>query len=204
MIAAFFLATAACTSPKKDAKNNAFSAAEEEAETIESEMPQEADSQDKQTTFTYGSHAYTMTGTLNAEAYDEKATGMVTFTNIPADYDEFEAVYTKFLGKTPHGAAAMMPMRKLTPWIPAIAVLSNECQFSNVHTQHQIRTVETCSVQRPLPATLSACSCAKRYLSRQRLYPTETLHRGDESQCQQASRTTNHRCWPCGLSLCHG
>ena len=80
MIAAFCLATAACTSPKKDAKNNAFSAAEEEAETIESEMPEEADSQDKQTTFTYGSHAYTMTGTLNAEAYDEKATGMVTFT----------------------------------------------------------------------------------------------------------------------------
>ena len=110
MIAAFCLATAACTSPKKDAKNNAFSATEEEAETIESEIPQEADSQDKQTTFTYGSHAYTMTGTLNAEAYDEKATGMVTFTNIPADYDEFEAVYTKFLGKTPHGAAAMMPM----------------------------------------------------------------------------------------------
>ncbi len=70
---------------------------------------QAADGQD-QTTFTYGSHTYTMVGTLNAEAYDAKATGIVTFTNIPADYAEFEAVYTQFLGKTPHGAAAMMPM----------------------------------------------------------------------------------------------
>ena len=69
-----------------------------------------ADAQGKQMTFTYGSHTYTMTGTLNAEAYDAKATGTVTFTNIPADYTEFEAVYTQFLGTTPHGAAAMMPM----------------------------------------------------------------------------------------------
>ena len=64
----------------------------------------------KQTTFTYGSHTYTMEGTLTAEAYDANATGTVTFTHIPADYAEFEAVYTQFLGKTPHGAAAMMPM----------------------------------------------------------------------------------------------
>ena len=69
-----------------------------------------ADAQDKQMTFTYGSHTYTMMGTLNAEAYDAKATGVVTFTHIPTDYAEFEAVYTQFLGKTPNGAAAMMPM----------------------------------------------------------------------------------------------
>jgi hypothetical protein len=69
-----------------------------------------ADAQDKQMTFTFGSHTYTMKGTLSAEAYDAKATGTVTFTNIPVDYTEFEAVYTQFLGKTPHGAAAMMPM----------------------------------------------------------------------------------------------
>lgn len=66
--------------------------------------------QDKQATFTYGSHTYTMIGTLNAEAYNAKATGKVTFTHFPTDYEEFEAVYTQFLGKTPHGAAAMMPM----------------------------------------------------------------------------------------------
>lgn len=35
---------------------------------------------------------------------------MVTFTNIPSDFAEFQAVYTSFLGKTPHGTAAMMPM----------------------------------------------------------------------------------------------
>lgn len=69
-----------------------------------------ADAQDKQTTFTYGTHTYTMVGTLNAETYDGNATGMVTFTHIPADFAEFEAVYTQFLGMTPHGAAAMMPM----------------------------------------------------------------------------------------------
>ena len=71
---------------------------------------QSADAQSKTTTFKYGSHTYTMKGTLNADAYDAKATGEVTFTNIPSDYAEFEAVYTQFLGKTPHGAAAMMPM----------------------------------------------------------------------------------------------
>lgn len=71
---------------------------------------QPADAQEKLTTFSYGSHTYTMEGTLTADAYDAKATGKVTFTNIPADYAEFEAVYTQFLGKTPHGAAAMMPM----------------------------------------------------------------------------------------------
>ena len=73
-------------------------------------LGQTADAQDKQMTFTYGSHTYTMSGTLNAETYNANATGKVTFTNIPADYTEFEAVYTQFLGKTPHGAAAMMPM----------------------------------------------------------------------------------------------
>lgn len=69
-----------------------------------------ADAQEKQAIFTYQSHTYTMKGTLNADAYNANATGMVTFTHIPTDYAEFEAVYTQFLGKTPHGAAAMMPM----------------------------------------------------------------------------------------------
>ena len=63
-----------------------------------------------QTSWSYGSHVYTMKGTLTAEAYDKNATGVVTFTNVPSDYEEFEALYTQFLGKTPHGTAAMMPM----------------------------------------------------------------------------------------------
>jgi len=61
-------------------------------------------------TWRYGSHTYTMKGNLTAEAYNPSATGVVTFTNVPADYNEFEALYKEFLGKTPHGTAAMMTM----------------------------------------------------------------------------------------------
>ena len=62
-----------------------------------------------QQTLTYGSHVYTMKGNLSMDKYNAKATGEVTFTNVPADFDEFEAVY-HFLGETPYGVAAMMPM----------------------------------------------------------------------------------------------
>ena len=62
-----------------------------------------------QTTWTYGDHTYTMKGNLTAEKYNGAATGVVTFTNIPSDYEEFEALYTQFLGKTPHGTAANIP-----------------------------------------------------------------------------------------------
>ena len=63
-----------------------------------------------QTTWTYGDHTYTMKGNLIAEKYRSSASGVVTFTNVPSDYEEFEALYKQFLGKTPHGTAAMMPM----------------------------------------------------------------------------------------------
>ena len=63
-----------------------------------------------QITWTYGNHTYTMNGNLTAEKYNSGATGVVTFTNVPSDYEEFEALYTQFLGKTPHGTTAMMPM----------------------------------------------------------------------------------------------
>ena len=66
--------------------------------------------QAEQKTWTYGNHTYTQQGTLTAKEYDRNATGIVTFTNIPSDYEEFEALYTQFLGKTPHGTAAMMVM----------------------------------------------------------------------------------------------
>ena len=64
--------------------------------------------QTEQKTWTYGDHTYTQKGTLTAQKYDGKAKGVVTFTNVPSDYEEFEALYTEFLGKTPHGTAAMM------------------------------------------------------------------------------------------------
>lgn len=63
-----------------------------------------------QTSWKYGDHTFTIKGNLTAESYNQKATGVVTFTNVPKDYEEFEALYTQFLGKTPHGTAAMMPM----------------------------------------------------------------------------------------------
>ena len=61
-------------------------------------------------TWSSGDHQYTMRGNITAEQYNQQATGVVTFTNVPSDYDEFEQLYTEFLGKTPHGTAAMMPM----------------------------------------------------------------------------------------------
>ena len=62
------------------------------------------------TSMQYGSHRYTMTGNLTAERYDRGAKGCVTFTHVPANYEEFVTVYERLLGKTPHGTAAMMPM----------------------------------------------------------------------------------------------
>ncbi len=60
--------------------------------------------------FKTNGHTYTQKGTLTIKAYNASATGTVTFTNVPTNYEEFEEVYTKFLGKTPYGTAAMMPM----------------------------------------------------------------------------------------------
>ena len=60
-------------------------------------------------TMTYGSHTYTMEGTMD-DTYAAGATGKVTFTNVPSGYTEFKAVYEQFLGKTPYGTAAMLPM----------------------------------------------------------------------------------------------
>lgn len=64
----------------------------------------------KQVSQTFNGHTYTMKGTLSIKTYNQAATGMVTFTNVPSNYEEFEEVYTNFLGLTPYGAAAMMPM----------------------------------------------------------------------------------------------
>ena len=70
----------------------------------------QASAQTELKTYTYGDHTYTQKGTLTAKQYDRKASGVVTFTNVPSSYEEFEALYTNFLGKTPHGTAAMMVM----------------------------------------------------------------------------------------------
>lgn len=79
-------------------------------ETADNSASPAADIRADGNTCTYGSHTYTMEGSFTAEEYNRNATATVTFTNVPASYQEFEAVYTQFLGLTPHGAAAMMPM----------------------------------------------------------------------------------------------
>ena len=62
-------------------------------------------------TLTYGEHVYALNGEVDVETTDYKTpSASVTFTNIPADYAEFETVYNRLLGKTPAGAAAMVPM----------------------------------------------------------------------------------------------
>ncbi len=62
-------------------------------------------------TLTYGDHVYTVNGKINFESKEhKKATSSVTFTNVPSNYKEFEAVYNTLLGKSPQGAAAMVPM----------------------------------------------------------------------------------------------
>ena len=59
--------------------------------------------------FYYGEHSYVLQGNFKVDSYSKHAAGRVTFTHVPSDYDEFEAVY-QVLGKTPHGTAAMMPI----------------------------------------------------------------------------------------------
>jgi len=59
-------------------------------------------------TLTYGEHSYTVSGEFNKPG--KIPTAFVTFTNIPSDYEEFEAVYNGLLGKSIQGAASMIPM----------------------------------------------------------------------------------------------
>ncbi|MBO6169195.1 MAG: hypothetical protein J6O51_04405 [Bacteroidales bacterium] len=71
-------------------------------------------------TMTWGDHEYTIRGSIPELEYDKNGvlisavptepTGWVSFTANPAGYNEFSTVYTQFLGKSPMGAAAMIPM----------------------------------------------------------------------------------------------
>ena len=57
---------------------------------------------------TYGNHSYKVSGEFGKAG--SIPTAFVTFTNFPADYREFEAVYNGLLGKSIQGAASMIPM----------------------------------------------------------------------------------------------
>lgn len=62
-------------------------------------------------TLRYGDHTYTVSGEIDYTSGQFKTpTAAVTFTNVPADYAEFEAVYRNLLGKSVQGTAAMVPM----------------------------------------------------------------------------------------------
>ena len=62
-------------------------------------------------TATCGTHTYTIVSDIDVNTREYKQpTASVTFTNIPADYAEFEAVYNALLGKSRAGVAAMIPM----------------------------------------------------------------------------------------------
>lgn len=62
-------------------------------------------------TLTYGTHTYTVVSDIDVNTREFKQpTASVRFTNIPAGYAEFEAVYKGLLGKSIAGTAAMIPM----------------------------------------------------------------------------------------------
>ena len=62
-------------------------------------------------TITYGTHSYTVVADIDVNTREFKQpTASVTFTNFPASYVEFEAVYNGLLGKSRAGTAAMIPM----------------------------------------------------------------------------------------------
>lgn len=62
-------------------------------------------------TLTYGDHVYTVNGEIDLKATTFKTpTASVTFTHVPSDYAEFEAVYKNLLGLSIQGTAAMIPM----------------------------------------------------------------------------------------------
>lgn len=69
-----------------------------------------------QNSMKYGSHSYEVKGEMFTEEDNnyygprKTPTAWVTFTNIPSDYEEFEAVYKGLLGKSIQGTVAMIPM----------------------------------------------------------------------------------------------
>ena len=112
LVAAMAIFTASCknagaNSPQKSVNADA-GAIEQTAE--ESAAPAEAVAEVtvNGNTITYGDHSYTVSGEFT-NSY-KVPTAFVTFTNFPADYEEFEAVYNGLLGKSIQGTAAMIPM----------------------------------------------------------------------------------------------
>ena len=130
-------------------------------------------------TWTYGDHTYTMKGNLTADKYKKDAFGEVTFTNIPSDYNEFEALYSEFLGRTPHGTAAMIPM--------AMEMYARDREMGK-------KCIELLSYPSNVNSIISRLKdkFGSDYRS-QRLQAQQTLYGDDGSQCEQAPGTANCR-----------
>ncbi len=103
------VATIVLTSSCNNTTSNA-QAMNVNAEASESQVSAEATNEVvvRNNTITYGTHKYTVSGEFNKPG--AVPTAFVTFTNIPSDYKEFEAVYNGLLGKSIQGTAAMIPM----------------------------------------------------------------------------------------------
>ena len=110
LVAGVAMMFAACQQPKTPTGSFSYSESATQDNVSEETSEDGVMVEVTDTTLMYGNHRYTMTGNLTAERYDREAKGCVTFTHVPADYEEFATVYERLLGKTPHGTAAMMPM----------------------------------------------------------------------------------------------
>ena len=129
-------------------------------------------------TWTYGDHTYTMKGNLTADKYKKDAFGEVTFTNIPTDYNEFEALYSEFLGRTPHGAAAMIPM--------AMEMYARDREMGK-------KCIELLSYPSNVNSIISRLK--DKFGSDQWLQAQQTLYGDDGSQCEQAPGTADRGRW---------
>ena len=105
LFAAFF----AITSCDSTSGNGLFGGYVDKWANLVNETPQESSLDED--TFTYGTHTYTVSGFIDFNSTDyTDPTASVTFSNIPSGFTEFKAVYDQLLGKSAHGAAAMLPM----------------------------------------------------------------------------------------------
>ena len=112
ILAAFAVFAAGCknagANDTKQAINGVSNSLEQAAEETAVAAEAVAEAVVNGNTITYGNHSYTVSGEFN-NSY-KIPTAFVTFTNFPADYKEFEAVYNGLLGKSIQGTAAMIPM----------------------------------------------------------------------------------------------
>lgn len=105
-LAVFVIMTSAagCSSDLKKGSESSAEAGLSSAGQMNAEGGNAEEAKVNGNTVVYGSHSYTVKGSI---ANGETA---MTFTNVPANYAEFEAVYHALLGKSIEGTVGMIPM----------------------------------------------------------------------------------------------